>query len=75
MLIPHRQLSPEALQGIIDEFITRDGTDYGEMEPTLAHKRSRIRKLLDKGLAFVVYDEVEGSVNIVGRDHPAVAAQ
>jgi uncharacterized protein YheU (UPF0270 family) len=30
--IPVNKLSPEALQGVINEFISRDGTDYGEME-------------------------------------------
>ncbi len=38
MLIPHRELSPEALQGLIEEFVTRDGTDYGESEAALATK-------------------------------------
>jgi len=30
--VPYNQLSPEALQGVIEEFVTRDGTDYGEIE-------------------------------------------
>ena len=29
MIIPHEKLSPEALQAIIEEFVTRDGTDTG----------------------------------------------
>ncbi len=29
--VPYDQLSPEALQGVIEEFVTRDGTDYGEL--------------------------------------------
>jgi len=29
MIIPHQTLSPEALQGIIEAFVTREGTDYG----------------------------------------------
>jgi uncharacterized protein YheU (UPF0270 family) len=34
-IIPVNKLSPEALQGVIEEFISRDGTDYGEMEVSL----------------------------------------
>ena len=30
--IPVNKLSKKALQGVIEEFITRDGTDYGEIE-------------------------------------------
>ena len=30
MEIPHSQLTDEVLEAIIEEFITREGTDYGE---------------------------------------------
>jgi len=30
--IPYHELSPEALHGVVEEFVTRDGTDYGEIE-------------------------------------------
>ena len=43
MLIHHRELNPEALRGIIEEFITRDGTDYGDLEVTLATKMAQVR--------------------------------
>ncbi|MDH5185281.1 MAG: YheU family protein [Gammaproteobacteria bacterium] len=29
MIIPHTNLSPEALQDLLEEIVTRDGTDYG----------------------------------------------
>jgi uncharacterized protein YheU (UPF0270 family) len=29
MIIPHRMLSPDALRGVIEAFVTREGTDYG----------------------------------------------
>ena len=32
MLIPHSQLSPSALRGIVQEFVTRDGTDHSSVE-------------------------------------------
>ena len=28
MRIPHLQLSPTALRAVVEEFVTRDGTDY-----------------------------------------------
>lgn len=30
MKIPYSELSPEVVRSIIDEFVTREGTDYGE---------------------------------------------
>ena len=38
MIIPHRLLSPDALRGVIEAFVTREGTDYGAQEVPLATK-------------------------------------
>jgi uncharacterized protein len=32
MRIPHKQLSPAALRAIVEEFVTRDGTDHSSVE-------------------------------------------
>ena len=38
MIIPHQTLSPEALQGVIEAFVTREGTDYGTQDVPLGHQ-------------------------------------
>ena len=58
-------LSPEALRGLIEEFVTRDGTDYGASERSLEEKVRRLRSLLDSGDASIVYDHASESVTIV----------
>ncbi len=68
MIIPHRELSPEALQGIIEDFVTRDGTDYGETETPLATKVAQVRTQLDKGLYAIVYDLELESIMIVPKE-------
>ena len=68
MIIPHRQLSPEALQGLIEEFVTRDGTDYGEREMALQGKVAQVRQQLDHGISVIVYDGQDGSITIVPKD-------
>ena len=68
MLIPHRQLSAEALQGLIEEFITREGTDYGEVEVGLAEKVAQVRSQLDSGQAVIVFDPKSGTVSIQPSD-------
>ncbi len=40
--IPYDQLSPEALKGVIEEFVTRNGTDYGEAEIPLETKIAQV---------------------------------
>ena len=63
--IPYEQLSPEALRGLIEEFVTRDGTDYGAAERSLESKISQVRELLARGEARVVFDPETGTANIV----------
>jgi len=47
--IPYDQLSSEALQGVIEEFVTLDGTDYGEIEVSLETKISQVLGQLKSG--------------------------
>jgi len=54
MIIPHRRLSPAALRGVIEAFITREGTDYGLHEVPLATKVAQVRHQLDAGTAILV---------------------
>ena len=64
MQIPHRLLSPDALRGVIEAFITREGTDYGLSEVPLATKVQQVWQQLDAGTAVLVYDEATDSCTI-----------
>ena len=55
--IPYNQLSPEALNGVIEEFVTLDGTDYGEVEVSLETKISQVHTQLKSGKAVIVFDQ------------------
>lgn len=68
ILIPFRELSPEALTALIEDFVTRDGTDYGEREVPLDVRSAQVRRQLEAGTACIVYDEDEDSVTIVPRE-------
>ncbi len=65
MIIPYKQISPDALQGLIEEFITREGTDYGEMEFSLAQKVSQVERQLARGDIVIVFDPATESVSIL----------
>lgn len=64
MLIPHRDLSTEALQGLVEEFVTREGTDYGEGEFTLSAKVAQVMEQLDSGRVVIVWDPESGSATL-----------
>jgi uncharacterized protein YheU (UPF0270 family) len=68
MIIPHRMLSPAALCGVIEAFITREGTDYGLHEVPLATKVAQGCYQLDAGTAVLVYDEATESCTIQPAD-------
>ena len=64
MIIPHRLLSPDALRGVIEAFVTREGTDYGVQDVPLATKVLQVQQQLDAGTAVLVYDEGTESCTI-----------
>jgi len=68
MIIPHRQLSPDALRGVIEAFVTREGTDYGVYDVSLATKVGQIQHQLDMGTAVIVYDEATDSCTMQPTD-------
>jgi len=72
VIIPYDQLSPDALYGVAKEFVTRDGTDYGEREASLEVKISQIINQLKSGRAIIVFDQDSGSCNIVKSDDPSL---
>ena len=55
ILIPYDQLEPETLTRLIEDFVTRDGTDNGDDTP-LQTRVLRVRQALAKGQAFILFD-------------------
>ena len=66
--IPSNSLSPEALQGVVEEFVTREGTDYGHAERTLEEKIQAVYRQLDRGDVAIVFDPESQSCNILTRE-------
>jgi uncharacterized protein len=62
--IPHQQLSLEALRGVIESFVLREGTDYGEREVSLDTKITQVLELLRRGEARILYDPRSRSIDI-----------
>ena len=70
--IPYDQLSPDALEGVVDEFVTRDGTDYGESEVPLETKINQVMDQLRTGEAVIVFDAESETCNIFRANDPIV---
>jgi uncharacterized protein YheU (UPF0270 family) len=63
--VPHTDLSPEALRGVLESFVLREGTDYGEREYSLEEKVGHVMRQLERGEARIVFDPNTESVQIV----------
>ncbi len=68
MIIPWEQLPAATLDNLIESFVLREGTDYGEQIFTLAEKVEHVRQQLQRGDAVVLYSELHESVTIVPKD-------
>ncbi|MBV1839517.1 YheU family protein [Photobacterium ganghwense] len=69
MIIPWQEIDPETLNNLIEHFVLREGTDYGERELSMDEKVSRVRQQLERGEAVIVYSELHETVDIKLRRH------
>lgn len=65
MIIPWQDLSKPALDGIIEEFIMREGTDYGLEEVSHERKKQDLLNQLKSGQVVIVYSELHETVNMM----------
>ena len=61
-------LEPSTLEALIEEFVTRDGTDYGAEEISLSEKVIEVKRRLQSGDAVILFSESTGQCNIVAKD-------
>ncbi|MDG1204043.1 MAG: YheU family protein [Pseudomonadales bacterium] len=64
MVVPWSSLSEDALTGIIEDFVSREGTEYGASDISLGQKVQQIRYQLECGDASIVYDAEHLSCSI-----------
>jgi uncharacterized protein YheU (UPF0270 family) len=62
--VPHRELSPSALRGVIESFVLREGTDYGDRDVPLDEKVDAVQAQLERGEARIVFDPASGTIDI-----------
>jgi hypothetical protein len=72
--IPVNKLSPGALKGVIEEFISRDGTDYGAVEASRETNFRQVKNRLENGSAVLIFDDETETTNIFLADDPALKA-
>ncbi len=64
VLVPHTELRADVLRSVIESFVLREGTDYGERELSLQSKVTRVMRQLERGEVQIVFDPQTDSVDI-----------
>jgi len=67
VIVSYTELSPDALQGVIESFVLREGTDYGMHDYSLEQKVAHVLRQLQRKEAQIVFDPNTESIDIVVR--------
>jgi uncharacterized protein YheU (UPF0270 family) len=54
--VPPQRLEADVLRALLEEYASRDGTDYGERELSLEQKVGSLRAQLHRGDLLILYD-------------------
>ena len=65
MRIPMSALQPSTLRALVEEFITREGTDYGDEVFSLEQKVEAVMGQLRRGTAAIEYDDENESCTLI----------
>lgn len=63
--VPHGDISDDALRGLAESFVLREGTDYGDQAFSLDEKVARVIAQLQRGDAAIVFNTVSGGIDIM----------
>lgn len=63
--VPWERLSASALRGVIEEFVTREGTEYGAHDVSLEQKVREVQRQLERGEVVVLFHAARQTVNLV----------
>ncbi len=65
IIVPYTALSEAALRGVVESFVLREGTDYGERELSHEAKVADVLRQLERGEVQIQFDPLDESVTIV----------
>jgi hypothetical protein len=63
--VPYTELAQELLHAVVESYVLREGTDYGEREFSLQEKVAHVISQLKRGEARIVFDPDTESVSII----------
>jgi uncharacterized protein len=64
VVVPHTELAADLLHAVVESYVLREGTDYGEKEFSLKEKVAHVISQLQRGEARIVFDPESETVSI-----------
>jgi uncharacterized protein YheU (UPF0270 family) len=64
VVVPYTELTPDLLHAVVESYVLREGTDYGEKEFSLEDKVAHVIAQLKRGDAQIVFDPETETVSI-----------
>ena len=65
IIIPPDRLESTVLENVLESYIVREGTDYGDSELDMSQKLDILRPQVKKGEVLIVYDEEGESLTLM----------
>jgi uncharacterized protein len=65
IFVPYTELSEGALRGVLESFVLREGTEYGERDVSLDQKVAQVERQLRRGEAQIVFDPESQTIDVV----------
>jgi uncharacterized protein len=65
VVVPYTELAADLLHAVVESYVLREGTDYGEKEFSLEDKVAHVISQLKRGDARIVFDPESETVSIV----------
>lgn len=79
MIVPWEQVPADSLRNLVEEFVTRDGTDYGEQEISLETRVGQVMQQLRRAEVVIWFDDVTETITLMtardARDAQRLAEQ
>jgi uncharacterized protein YheU (UPF0270 family) len=69
VVVPYTALDADTLRAVVESYVLREGTEYGERDYTLADKVAHVMRQLERGEARIVFEPISQSIDIVPAAH------
>jgi uncharacterized protein YheU (UPF0270 family) len=73
--VPPARLEPDVLRALLEEYASRDGTDYGACELSLERKVEDLRRQMDGRDLLLLFDSERDTWDLVERQQAALLLQ